>query len=1355
MRNRAPVLRGAFVVAAAVLLVYPSFARAQANNIAPRINAAIDENNRVTLHGNTHPLARPENDRGEAPAGLPMERMLLVLQRGASQEAALEALLEQQQDASSPNFHKWLTPQQFGQQFGPSDQDIQTVTAWLQSHGFQVAGVSNGRTVIEFSGTAGQVQEAFHTTIHRYAAKGEEHWANSTDPQFPAALTPVVVGINTLHNFPRQQMHEVLGAFSWTKTAHRAQPIGSLFTFPTGGCGAFGLPNCYAVAPADFAKIYTVPNLLLNPAPATQYNGDGVTIVVVGQSDINPSDISQFRTLFGLPAPKLNVIVSGPDPGINGAETEADLDIQWAGAVAPNATIDFVIAEDTEASLGVDLAAQYAVDNNLGAVLNESFGVCEFFMGTADNAFYNQLWQQAAAQGTTVTVSSGDSGSAGCDRSAGISGPAQLGLSVSGFSSTPYNISVGGTDFNDVNNIASFWNTTPSDTPAVASAKGYIPEVPWNDTCTNQEVFSFFSTTNAEQTCNNPQVTQNNSFLLDTVAGSGGKSGCTTSNFNPPLFGTGNLSSCAGGYPKPAWQTGAGVPSDGKRDVPDVSLFAADGFNSSFYLICESDVDPVETSCDPNAAQSDALGVGGTSASSPAFAGIMALVNQATGSRQGNANYILYKLAAQSGSSCTSAANPASTCVFYDIPSGSTIAMPCLNGSPNCTVNTQSDSVGVLSGYATTTGYDPATGLGSVNANNLVTKWKNFSLTASSTTLSLNGGSAVNITHGESVNVDIGVTGAGGTPSGNVSLIANTGPDGEQGVQGFILSGGSSTGSTNALPGGSYTVFARYSGDGTFGASSSSPPVAVDVSAEPSKIFANLVTLDINGNVTSFNAPTATYGSGFSFFRVDVGDAAASFSPSTGISSNCSKGLSNCPTGTVSLTPSGALGVPSLALNSKGYAEVQSLAVGTFSFSASYQGDSSYVASAAPVNVNFTISKAPTTLTAAVAGSPVIQNNSSQIVAQLATTSDGIEPTGTFTFLVDGATATGPILVSQGSGFFPSSPSSPPNYAYADGTTSIEFAIGGKHTLSAQYSGDANYAPSTSPDAQVTVLWATNTSLTPSSPTIMQGQSVTFTAQVTGTQPQTPFTGTANFMASPGGTLCNAVSVSASGVATCTASSLPVGQDLVRVDYSGDGNYAPSQGMIFETVSPAPTFTISANPTTVPVASPGQSGSTTLTFTSQNGFTSNSAVTVTPTCTGLPSESSCSSGASVTIAANGSATATLTFRTTAPSAVTPSFRSTPPKFDVRTPLEVMALACLLLLVSILTPARRRLRVRGAILFLVVGGLVVAAAGCGGGGGGGGGGGNSNPGTPIGQFNVTVSVTINGVTANVPVTLNVQ
>ncbi len=1175
------------------LLVSCAFpATAFAQNIASqsRISQAVDEANIRILRGNTHPLAQARFDQGAAPDSLPLERMFLVLKRSAAQEAALDALLDQQQDSTSPNYHQWITPQQFGRQFGPSDQDIQTITTWLQSHGFRIAGVSNGRTVIEFSGNAGQVRQALHTEIHRYTVNGQDHWANSSDPQIPAALLPVVAGINTLYNFPRQAMHEVAGTFTRSRGTGRLESFGSQFTITSGGNEAL------AVAPADFAKIYNVPNLTLNPAPATQYNGDGQTIAIVGESDINLKDVIDFRTLFGLPLPgKLTTIVSGPDPGITGAETEGDLDIEWAGAVAPNAMIDYVIADSTDVSLGVDLAAQYAVDNNLAPVLNESYGVCEFVMGTAGNAFYNQLWQQASAEGITVTVSSGDGGSAACDQGARIQGAAQYGLTVSGFTSTPYNISVGGTDFNDTASFQSYWNLTPSDTPTIATALGYIPEMTWNDTCTNQEIFAHFGVASAEASCNNS--TEASDGYVSVAAAGGGQSNCTVSDAKQEA-------SCSGGYPKPLWQSGSGVPNDGKRDVPDVSLFSSNGFNYSFYVVCESDISPGIPSCDPFAAGSEFLGAGGTSVSSVAFGAIMTLVNQATGTRQGNANYILYRLASQSGNTCTSAANPSSACVFYDTPTGSTISVPCASGSPDrpgqssstCPIEFSGDTIGVLSGYDTTQGYDSATGLGSVNAANLISKWKSFdsAQTASTTTLNLNNGSAVNIIHGQSIPISIAVTGSGGTPTGTVSLIANTGTNAEQGVASAALVNGSATFSTSSLPGGAnYTVFAQYSGDGTFKPSTSATTV-VTITPEQSKAAVTYELFDpVTGAQTNPNATTANFGAP-SLLRINVTNQSGNTCPQN------STGNSGCPTGTLTVTDNGnPLDGGLFGLNAQGYAEDQiiSLFSGTHQINAVYPGDSSFASSSASDFI--TIGKVPTVITVSTV-STVWDGGETQLTATVTTNSYATNkadlPTGTIEIALDGGTVfQSPLAVSSQINS---------QNGTAEALIAIDFASSsvppGPHTFTAQYSGDANYAGATATNPlSVTVTSPTSTAVALSSPG-QNSTNVIITARIgwptwrypTPTMPVPTGMVQFNLSSATGMSLGSAAVSNGQAQITVLAASIPSGT-AVYATYSGDANYVTSTGSASQT-----SILLNTTLTVIPTSTSPTAGNP-VTFTAQ------------------------------------------------------------------------------------------------------------------------------------------------------------
>src|ERR1700730_17669571 len=295
------MVRTRFTLAFAFVLLVPAHAAGQADDVQPLIRQALDETKLTVLRGNVHPLARPEFDRGPAPQSLVMDRMLLVLKRSPEREAALQKLLAEQQDRSSPNYHRWLSSEEFGQQFGPSDQDIQVITSWLRSHGFQVAEVSKGRTVVEFSGTAGQVQTAFHTAIHRYAVNGEEHWANASDPQIPTALAPVVAGVNTLHNFPKKPMSHRIGRFSKSKATGDVRALNPDFTYSATICGS---TPCFALGPYDFAKIYNVL-----PLWNAGIDGRGTMISVVGQSNINIQDVANFRASFGLPPNNPTVVV--------------------------------------------------------------------------------------------------------------------------------------------------------------------------------------------------------------------------------------------------------------------------------------------------------------------------------------------------------------------------------------------------------------------------------------------------------------------------------------------------------------------------------------------------------------------------------------------------------------------------------------------------------------------------------------------------------------------------------------------------------------------------------------------------------------------------------------------------------------------------------------------------------------------------------------------------------------------------------------------------------------------------------------------------------------------------------------
>ena len=679
----------------ACLSFLPAGASAQTANIQSRITQQVNDSQRTVLRGNTHPLARPQYDHGSAPACMELNRMMLVLKRSPAQETALQSLLAEQQDKSSPNYHKWLTPAQFGQLFGASDQDIQKISSWLTMHGFLIDNVANGRQIIQFSGTAGEVEEAFQTPIHSYIVNGEQHWANTTDPSIPTALTPVVAGVRSLHNFFPKPMHRVRLA-SKPKAAAGAKPN---FTFPAGtnGCNVLSSPNCYGVGPTDLATIYNITPLLNGGI-----NGTGVTIAIMSDSNINLQDVSDFRSQFGLPVnvPVVTIPPGSSDPGVqvNGDEIEAILDVEWSGAVAQGATINLVTSASSGTTFGGDLSAEYVVDfpnsthtstsTGFAPILSESFGECELGLGTSGNTFYNTLWSQAATEGITVLVSAGDNGSSGCDVQQ-VSGPptqaAEFGLAVNGIASTPFNVAVGGTDFNDFNNFCASWNPCngSNNNPITgASAISYIPETTWNDSCTNSVFITGFNSefgSDAQTVCNNATIEANG--LVVPVGASGGKSACTTSDGS-------TVASCAGGNPKPTFQDGVSPSTDTTRDIPDVSMFAGDGeISSSFYIVCERDFSGIDgQAC--NLDNGVFLSVGGTSVSTQVFAGVMALVVQKNSlARQGDANNVMYSLAkAEFASNCNANSPPPGTCVFNDVTTG-TIAMPCASGSVDCIVN--------------------------------------------------------------------------------------------------------------------------------------------------------------------------------------------------------------------------------------------------------------------------------------------------------------------------------------------------------------------------------------------------------------------------------------------------------------------------------------------------------------------------------------------------------------------------------------------------------------------------------------------------------------------------------------------
>ena len=712
-------------VAAAVLMLCSSAISLMAQRA--RITQPINNSRRAVLSGHIHPLARAEFDRGPVDPAMPLESLNLILKPSAAQQTALQQLLAAQQDPSSPDYHHWLTPEEYADRFGASTEDLSKITQWLGSQGFRVTGVARARNFISFSGTAGQVSSAFATGIHQYQVNGETHFANAVEPSVPEALSVMVQGIRGLSDF---RMKPLL------KSRVASTPQQPAYTSSSG--------NHY-LGPDDFATIYD-----LKPLYSAGINGAGLKLVVAGQTQVNISDIEQFRTQFNLPAndPQLLLVPGTRDPGISSNDLpEADLDLELSGAAAPNANITFVYAFD------VMTAVQYAIDQNLAPVLSISYGSCEPETTTSDARTFQSWAQQANSQGITWTAAAGDSGGADCivqgDNTDG--GPA-----VDVPASIPEVTGLGGTEFNE--GIGQAWSS--SNNVNGGSALGYIPEMVWNDS-----------------TVGNP------------AAGGGGASTIFT---------------------KPSWQTGAGVPNDNARDVPDVSLASSpehDGF--MIYTGGQLQI------------------YGGTSVASPSFAGIVTLLNQyliSTGVQSspglGNVNPKLYSLA-QTASGA-----------FHDITAGNNIVtVTCGVRAHNCTPGSF--------GFNAGPGYDLASGLGSVDVDALFTAWsgKSGSISRSSPSMVLSAGAPA-IASSASDTITATVTSSnGGTPSGTVAFSASGAALGSATLSG---AGGSASASVTVsganLPVGADSITAQYSGDNSYAAATASIVINVSgsISGAPS-----------------------------------------------------------------------------------------------------------------------------------------------------------------------------------------------------------------------------------------------------------------------------------------------------------------------------------------------------------------------------------------------------------------------------------------------------------------------------------------------------------------------------------------
>lgn len=1161
----------------------------------------------MRLPGNLLPGATAANDRGPAPDDLPLSNMLLVLRRAPLQDLALRQELDAQREAGSPEFHRWLTPAQFGQRFGPAPSDLAAVEAWLRRSGFTIARVAAGGGVIEFSGTAGQVAASLHTPIHRFRMSDGLHWANLENPAIPAALIPVVAGVVSL-NDRRKSAGHIVGRGQ--VSAPGADALVPLLNFTDNGVVG------HALAPGDFATIYN-----LNPAYAQNLSGQGQSIAIVARSDVSSGDVQSFRQLFLAPAVAGNlprVIVAGTDPGFanNDDTAEATLDVEWAGAVAPQAQIDLVVAASTAATDGVDLAAEFIVDHDLAPVMSTSFGQCEASLGAAENTFWNALWEQAAAEGISAFVSAGDSGSAGCDPATAT--VATHGLAVSGLASTPFATAVGGTEFSEGG--GAFWSSSTTASQFFATALGYIPEHPWNESGLQPQGQNLWS-------------------------GGGGVSAL---------------------YPKPVWQAGAGVPADGQRDLPDLSLAAAghDG-----YVVC------LNASCSGSPTSFDFFIFSGTSASSPSLAGVMALVDQKMGAPQGLANPFFYQLAAQQNQSspgaCLASGPPGASCTILDITSGNNI-VPCLSGGPDC-------PNGSL-GFAAAPGYDLTTGLGSVNATNLINNWSNVKFAPSSTTLT----APASFTVGQSLPVTIQVaaagTGASAIPSGDVELLAENAGTVTPVQLVHLSSGGAASLNTAAFPAGTYNLVARYAGDLTFG-SSLSPPLSLTVAKVATTLQLSLFEKNSAGAPVALTpGSTVPFGAAV-FATMNLTTATNSSVAGPVVLANNGVGFTATYLQSFSLTNGSATTPTPVVLNG-----------GSDIYTASFAGDANDMA-ATPASVSFQVTKATTTLALSVPnpadGTVFAILHTSAGVGALPQTQVEVLDAGTPVAII-------PILTSM------ADPAT--GDLVFNGQTQLgTLPPGPTATLTATFAGDANYLPSSA--APLAITTPPQLKVAPFEidfPTTVVGSvsaPQTFTISNLGGSAlpglglsfQTPiFTETDNCGSGvPAGGSCS--------VQVRFAPNQPGSQSSVLISVGF--------GVLGFVTGPASGIDL-ASATFSQGTADGQSATYALTLTPVNGFTGPASLS----CTNLPPAAACSfAPASVNLDGVNPAAVTLTISTTAPaSGGSGDFPPLPPW-----PWWVEILASLGLLLG----WRRMRRPPRPVPIAALLALAIASVACGGGGGG--------------------------------------
>ncbi len=1287
----------------AVILSLPAAAQPPATRL---VTQPVDITKLVTLPSSVHPLAQPGYDHGAVNESVPADRLLLLLNRPPEREAAFQQLLKDQQTPGSPSYHHWLTPEEIGSRFGPADADMDAVTGWLSASGFNVSRVSRARRFVEFSGTVGQLNDAFHTQIHEYLVNGQVHHANATGLRIPKALAGIVAGLSPLHDFRPTPQFQEAGKGHYDAGTRRFVPE---FNLPSSWS-----PLLYGVAPADFYTQYD-----LNSVYSANVTGAGVTIGIIDESNIDVSLASSYRSVFGLSANTLQVVLDGGDPGTNTSDVESYLDVELAGAVAPAAVVDLYLSAGSPSQDPLELAALRAVEDDQADVLSVSWGSGEQEQGTGGNQFWNAIWEQAAAQGQTVLVAAADYGQIPDEDyllEGSLAGPA-----VNGLASTPWDVAVGGTDFyyadyaTGAPSASTFWNAT-NNSVTKGSLIAPITEQVWNDAFGLDAI--------------------SNGLARDEMyAAGGGASNCSTVNLV-----TGG---CVSGYAKPSWQSGPGVPADGARDLPDVSLFASNGANFSGYVICD-----FEGACAPDASGNfDFDVVGGTSASAQAMAGMMALVVQKYG-RQGQADTVLYPLSQQKPSS------------FRDITLGGNWDI-CVESDADCTLNSAGVAVseGESTVYAAAPGFDLASGWGSVDAANLLNNWNAITFQSTTTSLEV---SPASITHGLNVTLSTSVAPASGsgTPTGAVSILTSSTLPASGSQTAVLLNGGEGSTTLNDLPGGTYELTARYGGDGVFAASSSSPQT-LTVSPEPSALALKVLgDNDIPESELSYGVPV--------------------YLSAQPVGANLLPGQSDgAATGSVAFTVDGA--TTSIPLNVGGIASWTTpvLTVGSHTASATYSGDASFQASsAAPVNLS--VAKgypvmslnvlAP--LSSSSGGWVVNAGGSIGVAAEVGPSvgilSEGVAPPG-----VVGPTGTATICLNTTNLVFPSCTN--PAYSqtvslvspsgiyslYSEATATFSNLAPGEYYPQLAYNGDANWQTSGVNYLNFLMVQAAtpqtaSTATLSISPSSISGtQDAQLTTTVTGSNNVAP-TGWVYYY--DDGVLIaeDYLTSSATGAtSTNSFSASPAnfwsnGSNQIVAIYYGDDNYAGStSNAVSLTVSQTvgDFMVVPAIPQiTVPS---GSSGTIALNLTSVNNFNGTLNLTCTPSsnqlsCSVSPSSPSFSTTASATLTINAFVPAAAAMRRPGPGGGSMFAEGT-----------TFALGAVLLFPLSL---RRRARIETWIAMLSVVLTVSFLAGCGGGGSKGTSGSNPAQATvpaPAGTYTVLITGSANGIVHNAVVNLVVH